>query len=248
MSSLRSPAVLRNGHSVLYVNDIELLDRIFNKMYEHTTPSQSQARSPAQQPVDDHSEHSWTAQTPDPSTSSSSCYTDLADSHRRILLRIGSTLSTTTPTMNSAVCALRRAGVDSPVLKRLQHLDSAAAFLRHVNDSEQYLATLEDGINSILNDLDNPSCDNHSVEPPGDIGPLQRSGTIKRWDVAKGFGFIHSPDGDDDNIFCQKSDLLFLLEGNPEGTCVNFTTELDERRSKLRAVRVSLHQDIRSSG
>mmetsp|Transcript_53875 Transcript_53875/g.136058 ORF Transcript_53875/g.136058 Transcript_53875/m.136058 type:complete len:160 (+) Transcript_53875:50-529(+) len=65
------------------------------------------------------------------------------------------------------------------------------------------------------------------------------SGTMKRWNSDKGFGFIQPSDGGDD-VFCHVSALLDGEGSVFEGDKVSFAIEYDDRKGKDRAAKVSV--------
>eukprot|EP00440_Ansanella_granifera_P072752 gb/GFBE01078952.1/.p1 GENE.gb/GFBE01078952.1/~~gb/GFBE01078952.1/.p1 ORF type:complete len:161 (+),score=40.14 gb/GFBE01078952.1/:1-483(+) len=65
------------------------------------------------------------------------------------------------------------------------------------------------------------------------------TGTMKRWNSEKGFGFIRPEDGGDD-CFCHVTGLLDGEGSVQEGDTVKFRLEYDDRKGKDRAVDVEL--------
>mmetsp|Transcript_29639 Transcript_29639/g.53092 ORF Transcript_29639/g.53092 Transcript_29639/m.53092 type:complete len:171 (+) Transcript_29639:84-596(+) len=65
------------------------------------------------------------------------------------------------------------------------------------------------------------------------------TGTMKRWNSEKGFGFIQPDDGGDD-YFCHVTGLLDGEGSVQEGDKCKFKSEYDDRKGKDRAVDVEL--------
>ena len=73
------------------------------------------------------------------------------------------------------------------------------------------------------------------------------SGTMKRWNTEKGFGFIQPSDGGED-LFCHVSSLLDGEGSCQEGDKVRFKITFDDRKGKIRATDVTSVEQLRRSG
>jgi cold shock CspA family protein len=75
------------------------------------------------------------------------------------------------------------------------------------------------------------------TDPGGTKGSGKFTGTVKRWNNDRGFGFIH-PDTGGDDVFCHANNIT---DGNglQQGTKVTYDSGVDERSGKVRADNVA---------